>query len=239
MSDAVIGLLGALVGGAAAVGGAFLQARSAARLQVQRAEQEEIQRRDESAEQLKEQQRTLARRYLFQLDEAVDSLLHRLDNWMRHGGQAWAGARDPGYWEVTTLYTVARALGAERVLALEGVYLDIEALWPDATSGLRPRAVEDALRDAVGEDFFQYERLALSEAVLDRVDDGYRLLVYSEFRKRHDDSDWNELLQPARRALTSLDDDQRQSLERSLIAVKKQIEAITRRRQGTHTGEPR
>jgi len=239
MSDAVVGLLGALVGGVAAVGGAFLQARSAAQRQTQQAKKEEIRRRAESAEQLKEQQRTLARRYLFQLDEAVDSLLHRLDNWMRHGGQGWAGARDPGYWEVTTLYIVARALGAERVLALEGVYLDIDALWPDGSSDLPPRAVEDALGDAVGEDFFQYDRLALSEAVLDRAELGYRLLVYSEFRRRYDDAEWKELLEPARRALTSLDQDQRKSLERSLIAVKKQIEAIVRTRRERQADEPR
>jgi hypothetical protein len=87
---------------------------------------------------------------------------------------------------------MARALGAERVLALEGIYLDIEALWPGGR--LPPRAVEGALRDAVGEDFFQYDRLALSEAVLDRVHDGFRLLVYSEFRRRYEDPAWNELL---------------------------------------------
>ena len=227
MSDAVVGLLGALVGGVAAVGGAFLQARSAAKLQLQQAEEEESRRRADSAKQLKERQRALARRYLFQLDEAVDSLLHRLDNWTRRGGQWYAGAREPAYWEATSLYAMARALGAERVLALEGVYLDLEALWPDSSTGLPPRAVENALRDAVGESFFQYDRLALSEAVLDRVDDGFRLLVYSEFRRRYEDPVWNGLLEPARAALTSLSHEQLESLERSLEGVKQRIEAIT------------
>jgi hypothetical protein len=239
MSDAVVGLLGALVGGVAAVGGAFLQARSAAKLQVQQAEKEEIRRRAESAAHLKERQRALARRYLFQLDEAVDSLLHRLDNWTQRGGQWYAGARDPEYWEATTLYTMARALGAERVLALEGIYLDIEALWPDGTRGPRPRAVEDALRDAVGERFFQYDRLALSEVVLDRVEDGFRLLIYSEFRRRYEDPAWNELLEPARGALTSLGQEQLESLERSLTDVKQQIEAITEAMHDTHVARPR
>jgi hypothetical protein len=236
-SDAVVGLLGALVGGVAAVGGAFLQARSAARLQLQQAEKEEIRRRADSAEHLKERQRALARRYLFQVDEAVDSLLHRLDNWTRRGGQWHAGAREPGYWEATTLYAMARALGAERVLALEGIYLDLEALWPDRSTGLPPRAVEDALRDAGGERFFQYDRLALSEAVLDRVHDGYRLLVYSEFRRRYEDPAWNRLLEPARAALTSLTHQQLESLERSLTGVKQRIEAITTMRE-TRADEP-
>jgi hypothetical protein len=239
MSDAVVGLLGALVGGVAAVGGAFLQARSAAKLQVQQAEKEENRRRAESAEHLKERQRALARRYLFQLDEAVDSLLHRLDNWTRRGGQWYAGARDPEYWEATTLYAMARALGAERILALEGIYLDIEALWPGGARRLPPRAVEDALRDAVGERFFQYDRLALSEAVLERVHDGFRLLIYSEFRQRYEDPAWSELLEPARAALTSLSQEQPESLERSLIDVKQQIVAITGTMRHTHVDEPR
>lgn len=227
MSDAVVGLLGALVGGVAAFGGAWLQARSAAKLQAHQSEKEERRRRADSAEHLKERQRALARRYLFQLDEAVDSLLHRLDNWVRRGGQSYAGARDPEYWEATTLYAVARTLGAERILALEGLYLDLDVLWPDSGEGLPPRAVEDALRDTVGETFFQYDRLALSEAVLDRIDDGFRLLIYSEFRQRYEEPGWNGLLKPARDVLTSLSQDQLKSLEHSLGRVHKQIEALT------------
>ena len=130
---------------------------------------------------------------------------------------------------------MARALGAERVLALEGIYLDIEALWP---GGLPPRAVEGALRDAVGEDLFQYDRLALSEAVLDRVHDGFRLLVYSEFRRRYEDPAWNELLERARGVLTSLSPKQLKSLERSLSDVKQQIETITGTVRYANADEP-
>ena len=129
--------------------------------------------------------------------------------------------------------------GPERVLALEGIYLDIEALWPYGTRGLRPRAVEDALRDAVGEGFFEYDRLALSEEVLDRVDDGFRLLVYSEFRRRYEDPAWNELVEPARGALTSLSQEELKSLERSLIDVKQQIETIPGTMRHTHAGMSR
>ena len=53
--------------------------------------------------------------------------------------------------------------------------------------------------------------------MLDRAEVGYRLLVYSEFRRRYDDPNWKELLEPARRALTSLDQEQRKSLERSKV----------------------
>ena len=47
MSDAISGLLGAIVGGLAAIGGAWLQARNAAKLQRQEAAGQEEQRRAE------------------------------------------------------------------------------------------------------------------------------------------------------------------------------------------------
>lgn len=224
MPDAIIGLAGALLGGGAAIAGAALQARSAASLQLARAQEEESRRRVERAEELQERQRALARRYLFQLGEAVDSLLHRVDNWLRRGGQHYAGARKAGYWETTTLYAIARTLGAERLLALDAVYLDLEALWPDSHVRLRPRAIEDALRDAAGEGFFQYDRLVLSEAVLARDDDGFRLLIYSEFLQRYNDPAWKELLEPARDALDSFSQAQLRQLEHRLTEMKQRVD---------------
>jgi hypothetical protein len=38
---------------------------------------------------------------------------------------------------------------------------------------------------------FCYHRLALAEAVLDRVGDEFRLLTYSEFLRRYEDPEWN------------------------------------------------
>jgi hypothetical protein len=223
MPDAIIGLAGALLGGGAAIAGAALQARSAASLQLERTKEDESRRHVERAEQLQERQRALARRYLFQLGEAVDSLLHRVDNWLRRGGQHYAGARKAGYWETTTLYAIARALGAERLLALDAVYLDLQALWPDSRLRLQPRAIEDALRDAVGQGFFQYDRLALSEAVLARADEGFRLLIYSEFLHRYNDPAWKELLEPARDALDSVSSDELRQLEHRLTDVKQRV----------------
>ena len=115
MSEALIGLLGALVGGVAVLGGSWLQARTAAR-----------QAREDADRRASEAFRTVTRRYLFQLQEAVDSLRSRAANWGRYRGREYSEMRDPGYWEPTTLYAFARALGAERVLALEGVYVELE-----------------------------------------------------------------------------------------------------------------
>lgn len=86
MSGAIASLLGALVGGLAAIGGAWLQARSTAKLQREEAARQEQQRQAERTALLQDRRRILTRRYLFQLGDAVDSLQHRVDNWAHRGG---------------------------------------------------------------------------------------------------------------------------------------------------------
>jgi hypothetical protein len=225
MSEAVVALVGALLGGLAAVGGAAVQAHSARKLEDQRAAREEARRREETIEQAHKHRRSLARRYLFQYKDAVDSVLHRVDNWARQGGQQHAERRDPGYWDATTLYAVGRALGAERLLSLEAVYVELEALSDDPGVRLRQRAVDDALDHVMGDYLFHYHRLALAEAVVERDGDSFRLLTYTEFRRRYDDPAWNLelLLEPARDALNALTPGSLDSLEDSLRKVSERV----------------
>lgn len=220
MWSAISGLLGAIIGGLAAIGGAWLQARSTARLQREAAEQRERRRRAESRQ-------VLARRYLYQLGDAVDSLLHRVDNWAHRGGPRYAEGLHPGYWEVTSLYVVARALAAERILALQGVYVELQALSSDDGS-LPQRAVEEAVRKAFGGGLFYYHRLALAEAALDRSGEEFRLLIYSEFLRRYEDPEWNleTLLDPVRQAFNSLDKERLEKLEHSLTSLSECIEKL-------------
>jgi hypothetical protein len=229
MWSAISGLLGAIVGGLAVIAGAVLQTRNAARLQQQEAARQEKQRRIESAAFLQERQRMLARRYLYQLGDAVDSLLHRVDNWAHRGGPGFAERRHPGYWEVTSLYVVSRALGAERVLALEGVYVELDALTSNEDAKLPQRAVEEAVRKAFGQNLFYYHRLALAEAVLDRSGDEFRILTYSEFLRRYEDPEWNlkSFLEPALQAFNSLRQERLEKLEGSLRGLSKCIKELT------------
>ena len=228
MSDAVIALIGAFLGGAAAVVGAAVQARSAAKLDERRLGVDEARRREEAAEQARDRQRSLGRRYLYQYEDAVDSVRHRLENWAKRGGQRYAESKDPGYWEATTLYAMGRALGAERVLALEAVYMELEALSTDRRVELRPRAVDEALEAVMGDYLFHYHRLALAEAVLERDEAGFRLLTYTEFRRRYEDPAWNLelLLEPARAAFNALTPKALDSLERSLGALSDRVEGL-------------
>ena len=153
----------------------------------------------------------------------MDSLQHRVDNWAHRGGLEFSEGRFPGYWEVTSLYAVARALGAERILDLEGVYVELRAISPDEAAKLPRRAVEQAVTEAFG--FFRYHRMALAEAVLNRSGDEFRLLIYSEFLRRYEDPEWNlkPLLEPVRQALSSVQKDRFETLEQSLAGLSTSI----------------
>jgi hypothetical protein len=229
MWSAISGLLGAIVGGIAVILGGWLQARSAAKLQREVSAQQEEQRRADSAALLQERRQLLARRYLYQLGDAVSSFLYRVDNWAHRGGPRYAEGIHPGYWEITSLYVVARALAAERILALQGVYIELEALSSGAESGLPQRAVEEAVRRAFGQGLFYYHRLALAEAALTPSGDEFRLLTYSEFLRRYEDEEWNlkTLLEPVRRAFEALSRERLEELERSLASLSKCIQEMT------------
>jgi hypothetical protein len=232
MSEAIIGLLGALVGGGAALAGAILQARAAERAERRRSENAARQAREEADRRASEVFHGVAQRYLFQLQEAVDSLRYRIDNWAHRGGPGYVDSKDPGYWEITTLYALGRALGAERLLALEGVYVELERI------GLRlvQRQVEEAVHQAMRGNLFFYHRLTLAESVLDRTSDGFRLLTYTEFRHRYDDVRWGFqlLLKPVTNALAALGPTKLSTLEQALGAISQELIACRERGRTTN-----
>jgi len=118
-------------------------------------------------------------------------------------------------------------LGAERILDLEGVYVELQAVSPDEAAKLPRHAVEQAVTEAFG--FFRYHRMALAEAVLDWSGDQFRLLIYSEFLRRYEDPEWNlkSLLEPVRHALSSVGEERFKALEQSLMSLSTSIAGLT------------
>jgi hypothetical protein len=230
MSDAVAGLIGALVGGAAAIAGAWLQIRAERKAAREEREASALAAQAEQRELTNQRRRALAARYLFSLQDATESLRRRLENWAEQAGQGVAEASDPGYWDITTLYVVARALAAERILALEGVYPALEADLPELVEFFKSDGVESALDDTLGERLFRYHRLALAEAALERDVDGFRVLIYSEFRRRYEDPGWGlqRLLAPATDALNALTKEQMRELEGRFGRMAARLETATR-----------
>jgi hypothetical protein len=122
-----------------------------------------------------------------------------------------------------------QALAAERILLLEGVYPALEADLPDLVEFFKSNGVETALDDALGEQLFRYHRQALAEAALERDGEAFRLLIYSEFRRRYEDPHWGleRLLAPATDALTTLSPDEMRALERQFDEIGSQLESAT------------
>ena len=177
-----------------------------------------------------QRRQALARRYLFGLQDATESLVRRLQNWADRGGQTLADSTDPDYWGITTLYAMARALATERILALEAVYPALEENFPQLVEFYKTHGVDTALSNALGSKFFRYHRLALAEAALDRESDEYRVLIYSEFRRRYEAPEWGlqRLLEPATCAFTALREPQMKLLETTLDEMVQQLESVTR-----------
>jgi hypothetical protein len=164
-----------------------------------------------------ERREALVQRYLFQLQDSVEALWYRLDNLGRRGGRL---VMPDQYFETSTLYALGRVLALERLLALEGVYPQLERLYPGLGSFLMEHRVDQALGGA----FYQYDRLALAEAVMERDGDRFRASTYLEFRRRYEskESGEGEWLAPAREAIQSLNEVRTERLltELKLIAVR-------------------
>jgi hypothetical protein len=198
MSDAIAVILGAAIGAIATIGGGLLQTVLRSRADAER--------RQEAHESEREQRRaTLAQRYLFQLQESVESLRLRLLNLARHGGRAWSESVDPGYWDLTMLYALGRALAAERILSLEGVPAAMDGQFPGLGPYLKQSSLDRILSKGLRR-LFHYHRLALAESTIAWGPEGYRLLTYTEWRRRYEDpsSGLDRLLEPANASLQLL-----------------------------------
>jgi hypothetical protein len=184
MLDAVMAVVVVLVGAAATF--AFAQWRA------------ERERRD-----------VLLRRYLAQLQDSCESLWFRLKNIAYERADT---ATDEEYLVTTTMYTLGRALGIERMLAIEGLYPEIWRRFPKLRSALVPRVVDSAVaattrkaRTAGGRELQQYDRITLGEATVVRDGDGFRQSTFLEFRLRVEGEATEQLWwNPARASVLAL-----------------------------------
>jgi hypothetical protein len=160
LSSGIAAIIGAAIGAIATAAGVIVQAMLKNRADAQ-------QRREARQSDRERQRRELVQRYLLQLQDAVVSLRLRLVNWAQRGGQALSESVDPGYWDVTTLYALGRALAAECILSLEGVYAAIEQRFPGQAESLRHPSVDGVLQVGLRR-LFRCHRLALAESLLDR-----------------------------------------------------------------------
>jgi hypothetical protein len=153
----------------------------------------------------RDRREVLLKRYLAQLQDACESLWYRLRNLAFEHADT---ATDPDYLVTTTMYTLGRALGIERMLALEGLYPEIWKRFPMLKSALRRRALDDAVEATTkkaAKSLQHYDRVALAEAVVERDDETFQQSTFLEFRRRVEgtgpEREWWE---PARESVAAL-----------------------------------
>jgi hypothetical protein len=153
----------------------------------------------------RERRNVLLTRYLAQLQDACESLWYRLRN-LAYDRASLASSE--AYLVTTTMYTLGRALGVERMLSLEGLYPEIWKGFPQLKGTLSRRRVDSAVEEttkAHGVELQHYDRVALAEAAVERHDEEFRPSTLLDFRRRIEgpESEWWE---PARNAVTALQD---------------------------------
>lgn len=151
----------------------------------------------------REHREALVHRYLFQLQDAVEALWHRVYNVRHEGGK---GAMTPVYQASTTVYAIGRVLAAERILTLEGVYPQLKEHYPELGETLQARRLSVELGFG---NFQQYDRIALAEAVLERDERGFRPSTYLAFQQQYMEGAAGEAswLERARTAVGGLGED--------------------------------
>jgi len=183
--------------------------------------------RDEDAR----RREALAQRYLFfQLQDAAEGLWYRLRNLTSAHGR-YVMIND--YFETTTLYALGRVLAVERILALEGVYSQLDAAFPELGKFLREHRVDRSLQ---GINLYQYDRVSLAEAMIEREGEQFRPSTYLEFRKRYEaeGSPEKEWLTPASKAIRSLDNEQMDEGTRAGSLARREPARWRRRRASPH-----
>jgi len=150
--------------------------------------------------------RELADKYLIQLQDSLESLWFRLDNIKYRDGLQ---KMTEYYYEVSTLYILGSVLAHNRILSHEGVYTKIEQSIPGLGIFLRDNLNQfgsrlDKMDPAIH--FYQYDRIALAEAVMSYNDERSTVASYLQFRKQYEDpsSNLKALLSPAKEFITKI-----------------------------------
>jgi hypothetical protein len=220
MSSYVATIIAALIGaGIGSIGAEILKDRLRREAEKRN---EQLQREAE----IRRAQEKLVQRYLLQLQDAIESLWYRLDNVKNRGGQAVMGS---SYYEVSTLYALGRVLAYERILVLDGVYPQLEDVYPDLGRFLKARLqnMDSQLRER---QFYRYNRLALAESSMEREEDHLRTSTYMHFRQHYErpNSLVKVSLEPAKHFIATLGGPEVAGLLDELRCTAKRLESVTR-----------
>jgi hypothetical protein len=170
-------------------------------------------------------------RHLLALQDAVESLWYRLKNVAEDEGAQLLKKIDPVYYETTNAYALGRALAAERLVALDGVFPQIAAAWPELGETLTTNRLDRCVKDTFGDRLFHYDIVLLAESVLRQSGDGanLRFLMYTEFRREFNDeaTGLRSSVTRAIKVLNSLGEEESNRIRDSLSKLATELSEVT------------
>jgi hypothetical protein len=136
-------------------------------------------------------------KYLIQLQYAIVHLRFTLDYRRKHLQESWFDA-------VSTLYVFGCVLAHHRIMLLEGVYSQIETVYPaygdELVKGLELFGF--SLVETRKSKLYRYEAIALGDALIEWKDSTVIVPTYLEFKEKyekHDNSQMRRSLEPAKK----------------------------------------
>ena len=136
----------------------------------------------------------LTEKYLLQLQYSIQAFHGRLYNKKERGGGKYMNyiTGDDEYYKISTLYSLGSILALHRILLTEGVYSQMEYVYPKFGNllltkfdqfGYKLDSMEiknpETLKSVK---FFRYDRMALGDAVTETTNGTSRLLSYLKFK---------------------------------------------------------
>jgi hypothetical protein len=150
-------------------------------------------------------------KYLIQFQYCIQSFGDRLYNIRERSGAQYMmrikGSKD--YYTITTMYSLGSILAYHRILLFEGIYSQINFIYPNFGSNLISKLDEfgtklDNLRifnpeTKIKITFFKYDRMLLGDALTERDNNTSKLCSYLKFKSLYEnDEKIRNSLEPAR-----------------------------------------
>lgn len=181
-------------------------------------------------------------KHIIQLQWFIEAFVSRLGNVIDRGGRShmrYIKGNDE-YYVVSTLYSLGCILAYHRILLLEGVYSQIEYIYPGFGNSLITKLdrfgkkldnLEFSHSDLAKRiKFFSYDRIALGDAITEKENGSLAIISYLKFKNLCESNEnIKSSLEPARQFVESLSpSDKLQELNDFVESILKELEQITK-----------
>ena len=167
----------------------------------------------------KENSRELVSKYLIFLQDASESLYHRIENVTNKSGK---DIMENEYFYTTTLYSISKLLAVDLLMIRDGVYAN------DLLNRDKILAIKEMLNEFHNEFdkdiFFRYYRIELAEACIENNG----LSGWHDFRVKIDGSEYKKALASYNNYLENSPSIQASSLKTKLVSLIDMLEEITK-----------